>query len=151
MTIRLDDLRHRPIFDLATATSIGRAEHLVIDVDQRTIVALAVGKVEGDATILPWESIHSIGADAITVDDGDLLRAPETELEQRTVSGSLDPIAKTVLSDAGDEHGTLDDITINSDTGAITELVIGDRTVPGRALIGVGDYAAIVDASALSQ
>ncbi len=151
MRTNLDDLRHRPILDLSTATTIGRAEHAVIDVEQRTVVALALAKVEGDATILPWDSIRSIGADAITVDNGDLLRAPAGELEQRTASGSLDPIAKKVLSDAGDEHGSLDDIVIDSESGAVTDLVIGDRTVPGRALIGIGDYAAILAESTLSQ
>ena len=151
MTINFDDLRHRPILDISTATTIGRVEHLVIDPSDSSVQALTIGKAQDNATVLPWSGINAIGPDAVTVDTTGQLRAPESELEQRATSGDVDPIGKMVLSDDGDHHGTLRDLVIDTDSGSITELLVGDRTLPGRALMGVGDYAAIVDQAQLGD
>lgn len=149
MTVNFEDLRHRPILDISTAATIGRVEHLVIDPSDSSVPALTIGKAQDNATVLPWSGIKAIGPDGVTIETKGQLRAPESELEQRTTSGAVDPIGKLVLSDDGDEHGTLRDVVIDTDSGEITELLIGDLTLPGQALMGIGDYAAIVDQAQL--
>lgn len=151
MDIHFDDLRHRAILDISTATTIGRVEHLVIDVSDASVSALTIGKGPDNDVVLSWNEIKAIGPDAVTIETQEHLRAPENELEQRTAKGDLDPIDKLVLSDDGDKHGTLTDVVIDAESGAVTELLIGDLTIPGRALIGVGDFAAIIDHSHLGE
>jgi hypothetical protein len=38
-------------------------------------------------------------------------------------------------------------VTFDTDTGALEDLVIGDRRVPAGALLGSGSYAAVLDKS----
>ncbi len=144
MKVHLSELRNRPVMDLSSATTVGRIERVVLDLGRSAVSGFVLGKVEGPETILPWDGVKSIGPDAVTIDDTSLMREPSGSAETRSAAGDLEPIGKLVLTQFGDEAGELRDLVVETETGEATDLVIGEQTVPGRRLLGVGDYAAIV-------
>ena len=81
------------------------------------------------------------------VADEDTLRPPNDDRERDGVDGKLDLLGKRALSERGNELGKIDDVSFDADTGALEDLVIGDRRVPAAALLGSGSYAAVLDKS----
>jgi sporulation protein YlmC with PRC-barrel domain len=82
----------------------------------------------------------------MVVDEG-ALRPPADEREQAATEGKLELVGKRALSEGGTELGKLDDVTFDTDTGALEDLLIGDRHVQAGALMGSGSYAAVLDDS----
>jgi sporulation protein YlmC with PRC-barrel domain len=60
----------------------------------------------------------------------------------------LELVGMRVLSDLGNDLGTISDVVFDPVTGVIETLVVGDREVPAASLLGVGSFAAIVQAPA---
>jgi sporulation protein YlmC with PRC-barrel domain len=131
----------RPVLDLSTATTIGRVDDVVVDASERRVVGFLLGKVTGTATWLTWDVMTALGADAITVGSvGELQSAPDG------VSGvkSAKVLGGRVLTSEGRQVAALVDFDLDPGTGAVTALSLGDRTLPGEALLGIGSYATIV-------
>ncbi len=61
------------------------------------------------------------------------------------MSGALDPLQKRVLSDLGNELGTVTDVTVDDD-GLVEGIETGEATVAGTRLRGIGSYAVVVEA-----
>jgi len=80
----------------------------------------------------------------MVVDEG-ALRPPADDRERAATEGELELVGKRALSKGGTELGILDDVTFDTDTGALEELLIGDRRVQAGALMGSGSYAAVLD------
>ena len=79
--------------------------------------------------------------------DEDALRPPADDRERAAAEGSLDLVGKRALSERGNELGQIDDVTFDTDTGVLEDLLIGDRRVPAGSLLGSGSYAAVLDES----
>ncbi len=59
----------------------------------------------------------------------------------------MDLVGKRALSELGNELGSIDDVTFDEGSGALEDLVIGDRRIPAGSLLGTGSYAAVLDKS----
>ena len=82
----------------------------------------------------------------MVVDEG-ALRPPADDRERAAAEGKLDLVGKRALSERGNELGELDDVTFDAASGSLEELLIGDRRVPARSLLGSGSYAAVLAGS----
>jgi sporulation protein YlmC with PRC-barrel domain len=139
----MTSLRHtvgKPAIARETAEQLGAVQHFVVDAGARRVQALAVSVGRG-TQLVDWTQVQSIGPDAVIVDGSH----EPTGDDDRAVRGDLHPLEKRVLSDRGNEIGTLDDVEID-DEGNVRTLVVGDEHVDGARLEGVGSYAVVIAA-----
>ena len=135
----------RKVVSTTTAESVGRIDGFVVDVRGPYLIALQLKKT-ASGEILRWNDITAFGADAVTVTDaGKIVAADET------IAALLDKrnhlLKKRVLTTTGDELGTVRDVEFDAVTGEILSVHVGDTAVPGKALVGIGHYAVVVQAT----
>jgi sporulation protein YlmC with PRC-barrel domain len=128
----------------SSAKELGSVNHLLVDAQQRRIAAIVIGRGK-KAQLVDWEQLSGFGPDAVMVADEGALRPPADDRERAATEGKLELVGKRALSEGGTELGKLDDLTFDTGTGALEELLIGDRRVQAGALMGSGSYAAVLD------
>jgi len=79
------------------------------------------------------------------VTDESSLRVPADDRERTAAEGKLELLDKRTLSELGNELGLLDDVTFDADSGALENLMIGDRRLSASSLLSTGSYAAVFD------
>ena len=136
----------RKVVSRATAEELGAVGHLFVDGQLRKIAAIVIGRGE-EGPVCRLGPASGFGADAVMVADESSLRAPVDDRERSAVEGKMDRVGKRTLSERGNELGSIDDVTSDEGSGALEDLVIGDRRVPAGALLGSGSYAAVLDKS----
>lgn len=142
--MRLRDARGRQVVSTDTAETVGKVEGFVIDPATRSIAAMRLAKVTGDAAYLAWEDLR-FGTDAVIVASSDRLRAERDDAEARRASKDLQPIGKLVLDDSGTAVGTIRDVQVDPASRAVVDLDLGEAgRVAGERLIGLGAYAGVV-------
>jgi uncharacterized protein YrrD len=134
----------RKVVSRASAKELGAVNHLLVDAQQRQIIAVVIGRGK-KARLVEWSQLSGFGPDAVMVVDEDVLRPAADDRERSGVEGKLELLGKRALSEWGNELGKIDDVSFDADTGALEDLVIGDRRVPAGALLGSGSYAAVLD------
>ncbi len=134
----------RKVMSRASANEVGSVGHLLVDAQQRRVAAVVIGHGK-KAQLVDWAQLSGFGPDAVMVVDEAALRAPADDRERAATEGNLDLVGKRALSERGNQLGQLDDVTFNEDTGALEDLLIGDRRVPAGSLLGNGSYAAVLD------
>lgn len=136
----------RKVMSRASANEVGSVGHLLVDAQQRRVAAIVIGHGR-KAQLVDWAQLSGFGPDAIMVVDEAALRPPADDRERAAVEGSLELVGKRALSERGNELGQIDDVTFDAATGALEDLLIGDRRVPAGTLLGNGSYAAVLDES----
>ena len=134
----------RKVVSRASAKELGTINHLLVDATARRIAAIVIGRGK-KALLVDWAQLSGFGPDAVMVKDESSLRPPADEREQSAAGGDLDLLGRRALSEAGNELGKIDDVTFDAETGALEDLVIGDRHVPAGSLLGSGSYAVVLD------
>ena len=145
--MRITELSGHPVLDIDTAKEIATTKAVIIDAEAGRVSAF---HVDGDAPVLSFDEVESVGADRITV-RGAQLHEPRSPAEQRAVQEGLDPLGSKVLTEQGVEWGTVDDVEIDPADGRIVSLHVGGHDVPGGRLRGVGTYALVVGVDAPSE
>jgi sporulation protein YlmC with PRC-barrel domain len=140
----------RKVVSRATATEVGAVGRLLVNVDQHRISAVMIGRGK-KVQLVDWASVTGFGPDAVLVVDEGALRSPSDDRETAAAEGKLDLVGKRVLTERGNELGQIDDVTFDGVTGALEDLLIGDRRVPAASLLGCGSYAAVLDESQVAQ
>ena len=136
-------LKGRAVIARDSAERIGAVEGLVVDPQQRRVVALHVGGKKSSGAFVSWDDISSVGDDAVMVSASGS-RPANGEREQQVAGGTSLALGKRVLAEVGDILGDVDDVTIDPDTGRIDSLQVGDVAIDGGQLIGIGGYAVVV-------
>jgi len=144
MDVKLSELRHRDVLDISSATTVGRVQGLVIDFTEQQVSALTIDKASIEASVLPWDQVKSIGPDAVTIDGSTGLRAPSGPAEERVGAKTDEPIGKRVLTEFGDQIGTVDDVVIDDRSGTFRGLIVDGRPLDAQLVMGIGDHAAVV-------
>jgi sporulation protein YlmC with PRC-barrel domain len=134
----------RKIISRATAKELGAVSHLLVDAQQRHVAAVIIGRGR-NAQLVDWAHVSGFGPDAVMVSDEGCLRPTANDRERAAADGRLELVGKRTLSERGNELGELDDVTFDAGTGALEELLIGDRHLPAEALLSSGSYAAVLD------
>lgn len=133
----------RNVVSRTTAEELGKLAHIVIDVKQRRVASLVVGKGR-KALLIPWEQVSGFGPDAIMIADETALLEPRDDREQAAAAGKLELLGKRALTDTGNDLGTVTDVVFDPDTGSIESILIDDRETPAASLLGAGSFAVIV-------
>ena len=134
----------RKVVSRASAKELGAVNHLLIDAQQREVAAIVIGRGK-KARLVEWAQLSGFGPDAVMVVDEGALRPPVDGRERDGADGKLELVGKKALSERGNELGNIDDVTFDAQSGALEDLVIGERRVPAGALLGSGSYAAVLD------
>ena len=127
----------------ASAEKLAPVRHLVVDVANKQVSALVIGKGR-KARVVDWTDLSGFGADAVMVMDDGALRAPVDDHDKAAVAGQLELVGKRALSELGNELGKVDDVVFDPGTGHLELLVIGDQEYPATRLLGNGSYAAVL-------
>jgi sporulation protein YlmC with PRC-barrel domain len=133
----------RKVLSRSSATELGSVSHLLVDAQQGRIASIVIGRGK-KAQLVEWEQLSGFGPDAVMVVDGGALRPPADDRERAATEGKLELVGKRALSEGGTELGKLDDVTFDTNTGVLEELLIGDRRLQAGALMGSGSYAAVL-------
>jgi sporulation protein YlmC with PRC-barrel domain len=136
----------RKIVSRASAQELGAVNHLLVDDQQRQIASVVIGKGK-KARFVDWAQLSGFGPDAVMVNDENSLREAADDRERDAAEGKLELVGKRALSELGNELGSVDDVTFDADSGALEDLLVGDRRIPAGSLLGSGSYAAVLDKS----
>ncbi|MCX4572372.1 PRC-barrel domain-containing protein [Streptomyces sp. NBC_01571] len=129
-----------PVVTLGEATEIGVVKSLTIDAEAGLVSRLRIARARGrKETSLAWDVLHAVGPDAVLVRSETVLDTlPSTAPPHREALGAR------VLTESGDERGTVRDIAFDPATGRIEGIRTTSGEFPGELLIGLGDYALVV-------
>jgi sporulation protein YlmC with PRC-barrel domain len=136
----------RKVVSRASAHDLGPVSHLLVDVGQRRVEAVIVGRGR-HARLVDWAAVSGFGPDAVMVADDDSPRPPADDRERAAAEGRLELLGKRILTEHGNELGPVDDVTFDPVTGAVEALRLGDRRIPAGAMLGSGSFAVVVDAA----
>jgi sporulation protein YlmC with PRC-barrel domain len=142
--IRLSQLTGQRVLTRDGARQLGSIRRLLLDPARGTVVSAELEGGVGDATMLDWASVASIGPDAVMVETEDAVRGAQSEIEQRLSAGELDLRGKQVLDEGGDSLGPLDDLEFDGASGRLARLHVPGHALPMERLIAVGPDAIIV-------
>lgn len=144
--MRFSDARRTTVMARDTAEEVGAVRRFVVDPASRRITALHVTGRKKKARLVDWEALTGFGPDAVVVGAADALRGPADGRERAVVSGNLDLDGRLVLSDRGDQLGTVTDIEFDESTGELRTIVMGDAELPADRLRQVGRFCLLVRA-----
>lgn len=133
------------VVSVATAETVGRVDHVVVDPQRRAVVALELKKTPS-GSVLRWADLTAFGTDAVTVGDAAAIGEPD-EAVAFLADKHRRYLGKRVLTTAGDEVGSLDDLDFDHETGSVTALVVGGERLDGTRLVGIGTWAVVVRAA----
>ena len=133
----------RKVVSRASAAELGKIAHLVVDVGQRRVASVVLGKGR-KAMLVDWEQLSGFGPDAVMVIDEGALHPPQDERERAASDGNLELIGSRALSESGNELGEVSDVVFDPATGVLQTLVLGDREEPAASLLGCGSFAAVL-------
>ncbi len=133
----------RKVVSRESAEELGNVSHMIVDAEQRRIVAVTVGK-RRKARVVDWEGFTGFGPDAVLVTAESSLREPQDAREQAAASGELELLGRRALSDLGNLLGEIGDVSFDPETGALETILVGGHNHPATSLLGVGSFAVIL-------
>lgn len=141
--MRFSEAKGHPVVATDSAGTVGKVQRFVVDAGRSRVAALVLKKTDGKADVLRWSDVTTFGPDAVTVASGELLVRPDGDLA-RLADKKHAVLGRRVLTDAGNEVGTVDDVEFDPADGTVRHLLTGGGEVAGTQLIGLGSYALMV-------
>jgi sporulation protein YlmC with PRC-barrel domain len=143
----------RRVVSAESAEEIGQLVAVVVDQPPRHITSLQVAGSKRKPTLVEWDGLSGFGPDAVMVRSENDLRAATDDAEVGATRGDLSLLGARVLDDAGEEHGTVDDVRFDPATGALLAVsAVGPGRPPAAFapgdLLALGSYALMVRAPA---
>ena len=137
---RLSEVAGTKVMSKTSAQRLGKLERALVDASLRRVVALQVGRGE----LVDWEAVSGLGADAVVVEHEDRVRPAADAREERALAGELDWKGKRVLSDRGNEIGTVTDVEFDEHSGALHAVHTTEGRVAADRLHALGSYCLVV-------
>ena len=137
---RLSEAIGTRVMSKATAERVGKLERVVFDAPPRRVVAV---QVSGKG-LVDWSAVSGLGTDAVVIESDDHIRPAADAREDRALGGALDWKGKRVLSDHGNEVGTVSDIELDETNGAIEAVETTDGRLSPDRLLALGSYCLVV-------
>ncbi len=147
-------LRGIAVVSIAEATKEGTVRDLVLDPNRRRVVALSIRPTGGGADkVVSVKNIHSIGRDAVTITDAEVLRGEhpvrgDGEIYLTKLKGTK------ALTDKGEIIGTVAEVEVDPDnfsiigyqlsTGFMSELTGNRKSLPADERVRYGRDALMV-------
>ncbi|MCM4083876.1 PRC-barrel domain-containing protein [Paractinoplanes hotanensis] len=140
----------RTVLSTGTAETVGTVSGFLVDPITARVVAIRLKRTHSRGDTVHWPDLTSFGVDNVTVASADVVTAA-TGAAKDLDSKAAQLLGKRLLTDAGAEIGTVDDIDFDPDNGAVISLLNSTGNVSGDRLIGCGSYAVVVKDAAGEQ
>ncbi|MFG2651843.1 PRC-barrel domain-containing protein [Streptomyces sp. NPDC048436] len=137
----LSQILGHPVISAEDARPAGAVAGLGIDPATCRVTELYLRDAKQSGDSVPWAQVRGVGPDAVIIDTaaaGD--HGPSHSRARKKLLG------KRILTEYGEDIGTLTDLTFDPETGGIGDLHIGHEQVPGSLLLGLGSYALVIGA-----
>ena len=133
----------RTVLSTGTAETVGTVAGFLVDPVTAQVVAVKLKKTHGGGDTVHWPDLASFGTDNVTVTSADVItKATGRAKDLDSKAGEM--LGKRLLTAAGTDIGTVDDIDFDPASGAVICLQTGNGPVYGDRLIGCGSYAVII-------
>lgn len=139
------DAHGRSVVAADSAETLGEVKALIVDASASRVDGIHVAGGGRSATIIPWSSVRSFGADAVIADAADALQPVTDERETQAVKGKLAALGSRVLTTSGFSMGTTEDVFFDAATGNLTEVLTEQGTIEASRIRSLGSYALIVE------
>ena len=139
---RFSDAKGRKVVSTSTADTVGKVNDFVVDPSSRSVLAVLCKKTES-GEVLRWSDITAFGDDAVTVSGPEQIGEADEQVSE-LLGKDHQVLGKRVLSTHGADVGKVTDVEFDHESGAIENLVLGNETIGGSRLLGVGSYAVVV-------
>jgi uncharacterized protein YrrD len=136
----LKDVTGTRVMSRASAQKMGKVERVLLGVPPRRVVALQVGRDQ----LVDWRDVSGVGTDAVVVESEERVRQATDAREERAMAGDFDWKGKRVLSDHGNELGTVTEVELDEATGAIEAVLTTEGRVAAERLRALGSYCLVV-------
>lgn len=152
------DLLGLPIIDLETGRILGRVKHLVIDAEQKAVVALVLddGQWYLAAKLLLFTDLVGIGNDAVTINSSSVIKSvADCPVLEKWLAADLNVKGAKVMSKSGSIYGEVVEFTLDR-SGRLVAYEIknaaGEVTViPAARIIALGKDIVIIDGEPFDQ
>ncbi len=151
-------LKNRTVVSMSGGASLGTVDDVLFDIDQLRVASLVL-RHDGTRLILPFGAVQHIGAEALTVTDVDFGQTEPPEGSLNRMRALSDLVGLRVLNSEAKYLGDVRALTIDDETGALTEVeaheggVLGlggtSTVVPVSAIRGIGDQFVTAEMSAM--
>ncbi|MFI6087683.1 PRC-barrel domain-containing protein [Streptomyces sp. NPDC051218] len=141
----LSQVLGHPVISAEDARPVGQMAGAGIDPRTRRITELYLRDAKNGGDSVPWSQVRGMGPDAVIVDTG-TAAATEAGGGGSHSRAHKRLLGKRVLTEYGEDIGTLTEVTFDPETGSIGDLYVGREQVPGSRLVGLGSYALVLGA-----
>ena len=114
-------LQGKAVVSLDDAERLGQVSEVLFATDTLRIAGFRVADQGGDY-VLPFEGISSVGPDAITVENQDMVRRPASVGSVDHLPGLAQLMNLKVVDESGTYHGTVSAVDADTTTGVVTSL-----------------------------
>lgn len=140
----LSQVLGHPVIGADDARPAGEVDGLGIDPRTRRITELYLRGAGSGGDSVSWAQVRGMGPDAVIIDT--TAAATDAVLGGSHSRAHKRLLGKRVLTEYGEDIGTLTEVTFDPDTGSVGDLYIGREQVPGSRLVGLGAYALVLGA-----
>jgi uncharacterized protein YrrD len=124
--MRASELKGRAVISLADAQKVGEVDNVLVDCSQNQVVGLRVKHGLFSSTqVLRAGDVRSVGPDAITIPNRELLVDRETASDLHAIPDLNDLSGISVVSESGTLMGGLDDVDVDPQNLSITAYYLG--------------------------
>lgn len=151
-----------PIISLSDGSEVGQVHDVIYNPSEGRLIAVTSsvggGIFGGGRTLLlRTEDVYSLGEDAITVKDGNVIREVDRAAKEFGDEAGVAVLGKRLMTDDGSFLGKIDDVLIDRESRRITayevsggiwhDLMKGQTDVPVEHITSIGADVVIVPAS----
>lgn len=124
-----------PVVNLQDGSMLGRVQDLIVDPVKKKVEGLLVGErgfLKGRVQVIPFEQVNSIGKDAVTVENGDVLAPVENYPPLKAIK-DYSFLGNNIISNEGNYIARAQDFTFSTKTGQIENILLYDIRVRDRS------------------
>ena len=129
--MKFKELKNKPVVAVAHADKIGYIGDILLDLKDQQVAGFKVdmrGFMKGHRD-LPWRDIQSIGGDAVTVAAPDSVKDVDVVPDLESMTHGEKVLRSRVMSESGDQVGTVADVEFDEKTGAIGGIILSGGLV----------------------
>ena len=138
-------LQGRAVVAISQADKLGHVVDVLFETSPLRVVALRL-EADGPESVVPFEQVRSIGADAITVEDAAAAESGRGLAAYRDLPGIELMTSLKVVDENGTLRGKVETLDLDAETGRVIRI----RTHKG-GLMGVGVERHTMSAGAIRQ
>jgi sporulation protein YlmC with PRC-barrel domain len=132
-----------PIVSLADGAKLGRIDEVLFETQPLRVAALRAAG-DGQGFVIPFAQLTHIGADAVTVESGQMTEAASADGAFGALPGLSQLKKRTVVDQAGTLVGTISGIALDPATGQMTGIAVRKG-----GLLGLGGTTTTIDPAAI--